>query len=119
MYNIYEQYICIYTHTHTHTQTYMFVCVCIHIYITHTHTHTHAYTYIHTCAHLTTNQPRWGAIEERGFDILSNNDFDSHGAPQQPHVQEKMTLQKHFNTLPAASSRAVVAHPSRTLDVVK
>jgi len=60
------------------------------------------YTYIkrvHTSHNTAT---RWGGIAGRGFDILSNNDFDSHGAPPQPHTQEKMTLQKHFNTLPAA-----------------
>jgi hypothetical protein len=34
--------------------------------------------------------------EQRGFDILSNNDFDKVGLPARPHARPQQTLQAHF-----------------------
>jgi hypothetical protein len=39
---------------------------------------------------------RWGKIQERGFDIVSNNDFDKHGAPPAPYTRPAPSLQAHF-----------------------
>ena len=39
---------------------------------------------------------RWDDLQKRGYDILSNNDYDKHGAPPAPHTRPVPTLQRHF-----------------------
>ena len=39
---------------------------------------------------------RWEEAAKRGYNILSNDDFSTHGAPPAPHTRPAPTLQKHF-----------------------